>query len=231
MTTSYNGWPASTNAAAIGIDKGARARGSTIAFPPGVKGGDVEVVLMYVAGELHRRVEPAGEGCWGYNYRKNRNANNLSCHASGTAFDWNAPKHPNGKGGTFSPAKVKVIRAILAEVGGVVKWGGDFGGTKDEMHFEIHGDAAAVKKVADHLRRPVAKPAAKVAQPKASWFTKPLKVGAKGADVKAAQLHLHAAADGDFGPATLAAVKHVQAAHGLPVTGVIDARTSKVIGG
>lgn len=151
MTTSYNGWPASTDPAAIGIahlDMPDRPN----AFPPGVKRGDVATVLGYVALQMHKRVEPMGDGCWGYSYRKNRNANNLSCHASGTAIDYNAQRHPNGKSGTYSAAQVAEIRKILAETGGVVKWGGDFHGTKDEMHFEIHGTPAEVKTAAARLR-------------------------------------------------------------------------------
>jgi hypothetical protein len=159
MTTSYNGWPASTDPHAIGIVH-LDLPGHPNAFPPGVKQGDVLTVLRYVALRLHTTVEAMGEGCWGYNYRQNRNANNLSCHASGTAIDYNAPRHPNGKSGTFTAAQVRQIRKILAEVG-VVKWGGDFSSTKDEMHFEVHGDAAQVKAAAVRLRAatPAPKPA------------------------------------------------------------------------
>jgi hypothetical protein len=167
VTTSYNGWPASTDPAAIGITH-LDLPGHPNAFPPGVKSGDVATILGYVAAQLHARVEPMGDGCWGYSYRKNRNADNLSCHASGTAIDYNAPRHPNGKSGTFTAAQVAEIRKILSECGGIVKWGGDFHGTKDEMHFEIHGNTADVKGIAVRLRtahasKPTPKPASKAA--------------------------------------------------------------------
>lgn len=152
---SYNGWLASRNASDFGGLEDLIIAGEF--FAPGVRAGDVHTVLQYVAEQMHRRVEPVVKGGWhtaddwGYSYRTNRNANNLSCHASGTAIDYNATRHPNGVAGTFSAAQVSEIRKILAEVNNVVKWGGDFSGTKDEMHFEIRGNdqvvAAAVHRI------------------------------------------------------------------------------------
>jgi hypothetical protein len=110
-------------------------------------------VLGYVLGQLHARVEPVHPGwCWGYEYRANvNNPRVLSCHASATAGDYNAPAHPNGASGTFSPAQVVGIRAILREVDGSIHWGGDFSGRKDEMHFEVGVGAAALAVVAARL--------------------------------------------------------------------------------
>lgn len=119
---------------------------------PGVRTGDVATVLFYVAEQFHRRVEPLVAGwCWGYSYRQNRNAANLSCHSSATAIDLNAPRHPNGKRGTFTAAQVAEIKAILLEVGRVVRWGGEFTGTPDEMHFEIVASPATVAMIAGRL--------------------------------------------------------------------------------
>jgi hypothetical protein len=168
--TSYNGWPASREPKTIGVAH-LDLPGKTNAFPPGVKKGDVATVLGYVAAQIHARVEPLGEGCWGYNYRRNRNANNLSCHASGTAIDINAPKHPNGKKGTWTAKQTAEVRKILSECGGVVKWGEDFRGTVDGMHFEIHGDAGQVKAAAVRLRKKT-QPAAK-AKPATTPAEKP----------------------------------------------------------
>lgn len=152
---SYNGWAASSRPNDIGI---APFEVAGINFPPGVRSGHVTTVLRYVAAQYHRRVEPlmTKPGCWGYAYRKNRNADNLSCHASGTAIDINAPLHPNGKRNTFSAGQVAEIRKILDEVGGVVRWGGDFSGTPDEMHFEIKATPAEVAAVASRLAAPKA---------------------------------------------------------------------------
>lgn len=149
METSYNGWPASPDGNAIDIVD-LVVNGTS--FPGGCHGGDVHTVFAYLVAQFHARVEPLHPGwCWGYEYRQNRNANNLSCHASGTAIDFNAPSHPNGAAGTYSAEQVRAIREIQAELMGVVYWGGDFSGTKDEMHFEINGTpgqvTAAARKV------------------------------------------------------------------------------------
>lgn len=154
--TSYNGWLASPNPADFGGLEPLIVAGES--FAPGVRRGDVHTVLMYVAQQLHERVEPViapgwhEADDWGYSYRQNRNADNLSCHASGTAFDYNATRHPNGKRGTFTAAQVRTINAILVEVDNCVRWGGSFTGTPDEMHFEIIRSVSAVKLTAAKIR-------------------------------------------------------------------------------
>jgi len=154
MSTSYNGWPASPDKNEINIVPFGDKYG--LPFPGGVRGGDVAIVLGYVAVQLHERVEPCVAGWdWGYNYRANvNNPATLSCHSSGTAIDYNAPNHPNGAKGTFTSAQVAVIRDILVEVGGAVQWGGDYTGTTDEMHFEIIVDADYLHSVAITLPTP-----------------------------------------------------------------------------
>lgn len=154
---SYNGWVASRDPDAIGIVP-FRVAGES--FTPGVRGGHVETVFRYLCEQFHSRVEPLVRDAWhqaddwGYYFRQNRNADNLSCHSSGTAVDVNATRHPNGQRGTFTAAQVREIRQILAELDGVVGWGGDFTGTPDEMHFEIRGTAAQVAAVARRLTTP-----------------------------------------------------------------------------
>ena len=155
MTTSYNGFTASKSPSAIGILTGFTAAGVT--FPAGVRSGAVAAVFTYLAEQFNARVEPlVNPGCWGYYFKNSANSAALiSCHSSGTAVDFNAPKHPNGRRGTFTNAQVAQIRAILDELGGVVYWGGGGwnGGTVDEMHFEIKTGVseAQVRAVADRL--------------------------------------------------------------------------------
>lgn len=237
MSTSYNGWRASSDPAAIGINRNAVARGTTVHFPPGLKSGDVALVLGYVAGELHRRVEKAGEGVWGYAYRQNRNANNLSCHASGTAFDWNAPRHPNGKAGTFTAKQVATIKAILAEVEHSVKWGGDFSHTKDEMHFEICVNTTTLHAVATRLTQRLAKATKPTGRPTATpaWWTRELFRGSEGHDVLVARHNLHlpltnGEADQVWDTPLEKAVRSLQSRAKLPITGKINAATAKAIG-
>jgi len=140
--TSYNGWPANSDRAAIDVV-------ANDWFPGGVKAGDVTTVLRYVVTQLDARVEPiVGGWCWGYTYKQNvNNPTQLSCHASGTAIDFNAPDHPNGSSGTFSDAQVGTIYAILNEVQGAVDWLEGY----DEMHFEIAVGASTLAAIAATL--------------------------------------------------------------------------------
>lgn len=145
--TSYNGWPGNSDPNAIGVVDFGDPQG--FPFPGGVKGGDVFTVLGYVATQLHNRVEPCVSGwCWGFSWKQNaNNPSQLSCHASGTAIDWNAPDHPNGSSGTFTNAQVGTIYAILDEVQGGISWLSGY----DEMHFEVCVDAATIANIAASL--------------------------------------------------------------------------------
>ena len=153
---SYNGWSASTSLPTRPLVVAGEP------FMPGVRDNDdVFTVLQYVAVQLHARVEPivaAGwhqADDWGYSYRPNRNdPNSLSNHSSGTAFDYNATRHPNGvpTRNTWSSAQIDVVHTILAEVAHAVRWGGDYTGTPDSMHFEINVNAATLAGVAARVR-------------------------------------------------------------------------------
>jgi D-alanyl-D-alanine carboxypeptidase len=157
MTTSQNGWPASESKSAIGIEA---FTPNGVSFPNGVKGGDVATVLGWVAHQFHNTVEQLHAGwCWGYYYKQIQGSSTLSNHASGTAIDFNAPNHPMGRSGTFNRTQVEAIRRILNTCEGTVRWGGDYSSRKDEMHFEIVGNAASVKRVAAKLRGTQAAPA------------------------------------------------------------------------
>lgn len=147
MATSQNGWPvvgqsAVTDRAVLGVE-----------FPNGWLKGDVDVVFTYLIGRLHREVEPLDDGgCWGWAVKKIEGSTSISNHASGTAIDYNAPAHPMGVRNTYPATKRAKIRAILADLDGVVRWGGDYGGRPDDMHFEIVKSATAVHAVAEKIR-------------------------------------------------------------------------------
>lgn len=152
MTTSQNGWSASSDKSAIGIES-PQVPGTSVSFPQGIRKGDVTTVLMYVASQFSKTVEPLRAGqCWGYDYKGISGSTDLSNHASGTALDFNAPSHPMGSRGTFGPSQVTAIRAILNYCEGAVRWGGDYDGRKDEMHFEINANAATVARIAAKIK-------------------------------------------------------------------------------
>jgi len=142
MQTSYNGWPASKDQAEIGINSYA-VPGSAIKLRCAKK---VAPLLVGFAAEFHALIEPLDVGSlddWGYAFRDVRGVpGKLSNHASGTAIDLNATKHPLGQVGTFQAGKVPMIRALAHKWG--LAWGGDYKSRKDEMHFEISIDAVKV---------------------------------------------------------------------------------------
>jgi hypothetical protein len=55
-----------------------------------------------------------------------------------------------GKIGTFPPEKVPMIRALAKKYG--LKWGGDYKGRADEMHFEIELGEAKVAALIGSLK-------------------------------------------------------------------------------
>jgi hypothetical protein len=143
MLKSYNGYPASKDPDEIRITS----------YP--VKGTSrklkcaesVGPLLAAFAAEFHTLIEPIDQGTfddWGYAFRMVRGSTDrLSCHSSGTAIDLNATKHPLGKVGTFPAEKVPMIRALAKKYG--LKWGGDYKGRADEMHFEVEVNTAKAK--------------------------------------------------------------------------------------
>jgi hypothetical protein len=147
---SQNGWPVVsqekiTDPVLFGED-----------FPNGWLKGDVDVVFRHLITRLHREVEPIDfahkADDWGW-YVKNIEGSAVeSNHSSGTAFDYNAHTHPMGVRNTYGEADRRKIRAILADLNGVVRWGGDYTGRPDDMHFEINAGAAAVKREADRIK-------------------------------------------------------------------------------
>lgn len=163
---SYNDWPANSDPSAIGIDSGFGASVGAPGFGSGgyvggVKSGDVTTVFRYLIDAL-QEIEPMmyddggnGYGCWGYSYRDNvNNPGQLSCHASGTAIDYSAPRHPNGTstgpngGGGWTGDQYRAIMAILdGPLQGCISWLT----SNDPMHFEIDADADQLARVAESL--------------------------------------------------------------------------------
>ena len=145
--TSYNGWTASKEPAHIKI--------KSYAIPgTDLKIRCAEAVAPLIVGfckEFNELIEPLDGGQlddWGYAFRMVRGTTDkLSNHASGTAIDLNATKHPLGKSGTFPAEKVPMIRALAKKYG--LFAGLDYQHRKDEMHFEIN---ISPKKVSELIK-------------------------------------------------------------------------------
>ncbi|EWT05045.1 peptidoglycan-binding protein [Intrasporangium chromatireducens Q5-1] len=220
--TSQNGWSAgsSSQIPISGLTV------SAASFPAGVRSGQVHTILGYVARRFNSEVEALVSGwCWGHNYRAISGSTTLSNHASGTAIDVNAPRHPLGATGTFSSTQRTRIHAILAYCDGVVRWGGDYSGRKDEMHFEINvrpGDprlAALVTKIGG---------GGGGGSTTVVWTT--VQRGASGFRVVAIQHLLRhrgysLTVDGSFGPTTESKVIAFQTSRGLVGDGVVGPKT------
>lgn len=230
MVASQNGWIAG---APDRINTAATAEGTLVRFPGGVRSDAPGQLLMVVAGRFHREVEPLIDGqCWGYAYRQIRGASDVSNHASGTAIDCNAPKHPLGTEptATYSGAQIDAIHRILADAGGVVRWGGSYTGRKDPMHFEITDGAtlADCQQALDAIR---ARPS--VPPPPSSTLQK----GSTGDAVARLQRVLNdwypdqpqLVVDGIYGPATEAMVRFLQSNAGLVVDGIAGPKTLAVL--
>lgn len=145
---SKNGWE---------MEKAADDRGHIYTRPvPGtpldgvqMRMAEVETVLVHVVTRFHYEIDAlrAGEVVgWREpgSVRKSLAESNL---ASGTAVQIRPGSYPSGTRGGFFPLEELVIRDILADCDGVVRWGGD-DATPDESLFSIDvppGDNRLVK--------------------------------------------------------------------------------------
>jgi hypothetical protein len=125
--------------------------GTDVRILGGLLAGDVCTILLYVAARYNAEVQKLQQvlGCWGLDPEHNNYVSD-SNHESATAMDLNAVRHPIGTdpASNYTGAQIDAVHRILTAciVAGVrvVRWGGDYTGRKDGMHFEIndglHGD-------------------------------------------------------------------------------------------
>lgn len=152
MSTSQNGWPAlaadSPKLHTWKIPGAGRIR---------LRNGSAGFLLAHLALWFDQRIEdvdnPVLLDDWGYAFRPVRGyTTTLSNHASGTAMDLNATRHPLGKAGTFDRAdRTLITRRVRRFFGHTIRWGGTYTGRKDEMHFEIIADLDDVERLARRL--------------------------------------------------------------------------------
>lgn len=143
MANSQNGWPVDKT----GASQDRNPIYGNVKVPNGVLAGDVATVLRWVAKRFHETVQPLVAGtCWGWFVKSIEGSTSISNHASGTAIDLNADQHPMGVAAStnFTPAQIAACHAIVKAAGGVIRWGGDYTGRPDPMHWEIVGSRSAV---------------------------------------------------------------------------------------
>jgi D-alanyl-D-alanine carboxypeptidase len=204
MRRSQNGWPVATRAQQDQILVfGAH-------FPNGVLRGDVATVLGWVASQYHRTVEPLVVGtCWGWYVKPIEGSSAISNHASGTAIDLNADQHPMGTPAyrNMSAKQIAACRKIVTRSGGVVRWGGDYSTRPDPMHWEIIGDAAAVRTLALQLIPPREIPTADFSVRVRLYREGDSDDSYPGYDgIRRIQRQIGISPDGDWGPVTTEAL-------------------------
>lgn len=155
VSTSQNGWPVIDRAKNPEKIATFTVPGTTVRLP--LLTGDAATCLLYLAERFHNEVEKLTAGwCWAFAARLIRGSTRTaSNHASGTAIDLNAPAHPlaTSPSANFTAKQIAAIHKILADCDGVIRWGGDYSGRKDGMHFEINAGSAKVKALAVKIRK------------------------------------------------------------------------------
>ncbi|MEU6341692.1 hypothetical protein ABZ883_12190 [Streptomyces sp. NPDC046977] len=134
-------WPGSRSANGWQVLTADGARSQVIegsGLPVRLAGGAAATVLLYVARRFHYEIDQLRPGdVLGYRASSYRVREAFeSNYLSGTALEIRPLAYPLNARGGFYPRELTVVRDILAELDGVVAWGGDFPVPK-ESHFEI----------------------------------------------------------------------------------------------
>lgn len=142
--TSQNGWPSYTDYgdSALLSNSQSTVPGTSVEIQGGIRSGTAATILLEVARRFNASVETLQQslGCWGFEPRTIRGSTTVSNHASGTAIDLNSFRHAlsDDPANSFSSDQISAIHNIIGAMNGVVRWGGDYSGRKDGMHFEIN---------------------------------------------------------------------------------------------
>jgi hypothetical protein len=120
-----------------------------------VRMGDIETVLVHVVQRFHYEVDPLRrDDVVGWRHPATiRNELAESNLASGTAVQIRPGFYPSGQRGGFFSNQLVIVRDILADLEGVVRWGGD-DKWPDEALFYIDAppEDGHLTRVADKLR-------------------------------------------------------------------------------
>lgn len=236
MTASQNGWRvlAANETASINVP------GGSLRVNPAAA-----VIFTHLANRFHNEVQNlVWPGCWGWADRSVRGSTDISNHASGTAIDLCAPLHPLGTdpAANYTPAQIAAIHNIVAFYEGVIRWGGDYTGRKDGMHFEINDginedQVARIAAKCNGAPAPAPAPTPAPAPAPAPWLaladvrTTPRKFQAwyNAYPFKPALLPIISPLADAFGPQSLDALKKVQARYGLIADGIVGPQTKKLL--
>lgn len=122
-----------------------------------LRDGSTGFLLVHMALWFDEEIERLDAGQWddwAWAVRPVRGqTSGYSNHASGTAIDLNAVRHPRGvaTADTFTGAQIDAIHRRLKMYDDCLRWGGDYQSTPDGMHFEIDQPLDACERVARAL--------------------------------------------------------------------------------
>ena len=156
MATSQNGWPVlSSGHRLLRKIEIPGAGGQHVITRQGSAGFLLGHVATYFDHEVERLDIDKVWDEWGHAVRPIRGqTSGYSNHASGTAVDLNATRHPRGvsvhRG--FTHRQIKAIENRLPMYRGCIVWGGKWR-TPDGMHFEIGENLATCERNARRLMR------------------------------------------------------------------------------
>ena len=221
MVDSQNGYPVLANLDACKYYDINKETGVRVPLAPTNAGW----LLAAFVKRFDKFVEPLDRtDTHGYNKRQIANSEDWSNHASGTAVDCNATKHVQGRVDTFTDSQVVKIRRIQADFDNVIKWGGDYRVTKDEMHFEIIGNEEEVDLATRVQKRYGRVNLDRLAPGKRNLDVYLVKraLRREGYDVGTYNFY--------FGVALTRALKKFQTDNQLPVNGAADRRTVELLG-
>jgi hypothetical protein len=154
VLVSQNGWPLVKAAEQDKLRQWTipgQTRNIVVPMLPGPPG----FVLVHWAVTFDREIEDleATRGDdFGHSYRPIAGSSEWSNHASATAVDLNAGKHPQGRQRTFSADQLDVIGDRLAgKYRSVIRGGYTFRTTVDDMHWELSTGRILVRELAEDL--------------------------------------------------------------------------------
>ena len=160
----------------------------------------------------------------GYNYRKIAGTNSWSNHAWANAADFNPATNPYKAGPLVTDFVPNKVRADAADL--CMRWGGDYSGKKDAMHFEVNTARDMALARVRELQR--------VGGGQAAAYG----VGAKGTKVREVEIRLQllghntGSVDGTYDAATERAVRAFQVQAGFTgkdVDGLVGPMTLKAL--
>lgn len=152
-TTSQNGWPALARTSVLLHTWTIPCNTGTIRLT--LRNGSAGFLLAHFIlwyGESVEKLAGKIQDDWGYAYRPIRGTTtgDITNHASGTAADLNATRHPLGTMTLSTWQKVR-IRIRLRLYSGCIRAGLDYHVRKDEMHYEIVKPLGACERAARRL--------------------------------------------------------------------------------